>query len=150
MINNVSMVSDDKHQEVNVLNKTTLKSFCWALSSVHSQEVDTCCSANSGTEEGYQQVLCHGDFEELSVERGKCWPWQETLKSAKLCQRGSQDYTLPPKPFRHCIPSCAYVNLDKRWGVYKTTTVCPDRRSCFCACLHQSCSASQGTGLYQR
>lgn len=21
---------------------------------------------------GYQQVLCHGDFEELSVERGKC------------------------------------------------------------------------------
>lgn len=69
----------------------------WVVNIVHSQEVDASCCANSGREEGYQQVLCHGDFEELSVERGKCLVWQETLKSAELCQRGSQDYTLPPK-----------------------------------------------------
>lgn len=44
----------------------------------------TSCSAYSGTTE-YKHVLCHGDFEELSVERGKCWTQQESQKSAELC-----------------------------------------------------------------
>lgn len=94
------MVSDDKHtpggQCIEQNNLEVFLLSLWVVNIVHSQEVDASCGANSGTEEGYQRVLCHGDFKELSVERGKCWAWQETLKSAELCQRGSQDYTLPP------------------------------------------------------
>lgn len=110
----------------NVLNKTTLTPVCWALSSQHSLQPESGCflSCQFWQRGEYQRVLCHGDFEELSVERGKCWAWQETLKSEELCWVSIwQPEFYPPlaskntKPTRRCSPKfclckvCKYARL---------------------------------------
>lgn len=146
-------------------HKISLTSVCWALTGEsYSQPGSrglTSCSAHSGTTE-YKHVLCHGDFEKLSVERGKCWTQQESQKAAELCWVSVWKPGLyPPSPgskIQNPLVTAAQSFVCVNLSVNRCARMHISVRVCVCVYTHlqgfvwmrlaQSCSVSQVSDMW--